>query len=169
MAPAVRSAVLSVDGSTAVTLTPMRNALAFAILPSQIGSMLLGLMGGLGTFIAMVGLFGVVSFTVSRRTTEIAIRMTLGASRKAIVRLVVADAGRLIVGGAFAGLALAWIVTMPLSAFLVSGVRPADPWSFGGAAVLLILASMAAIWNPVMRAVGIEPWKALKVDVGGDV
>jgi putative ABC transport system permease protein len=167
--PAVRSAVLSVDGSTAVTLTPMRNALAFAILPSQIGSMLLGLMGGIGTFLAMVGLFGVVSFTVSRRTTEIAIRMTLGASRNAIVRLVVADAGRLIVGGAFAGLLLSWIVTMPLSAFLVSGVRPADPWSFSGAAVLLILASMAAIWSPVMRAVGIEPWKALKVGAGGEV
>lgn len=161
---AVRSAVLSLDGSTAVTLTPMRNALAFALLPSQIGSMLLGLMGGLGTVLAMVGLFGVVSFTVSRRTPEIAIRMTLGASRNAVLLLVLKDAGRLILGGVFAGLVLAWIVTMPLSVFLVSGVRPADPWSFGGAAVLLLVASMAAIWSPAARAIGIEPWKALKME-----
>jgi putative ABC transport system permease protein len=162
--PAVRSAVLSVDGSAAVTVTPMRTALAFAILPSQIGSMLLGLMGGLGTILAMVGLFGVVSFTVTRRTAEIAIRLTLGASRKTVLLLVLRDAGRLILAGAIVGLVLAWIVTTPLSAFLVSGVTPADPWSFGGATVLLLAASIAAIWRPAMRAIGIEPWKALKAD-----
>ena len=162
--PAVRSAALSVDGSAAVTVTPMRTALAFALMPSRIGSMLLGLMGALGTILAMVGLFGVVSFTVSRRTAEIAIRMTLGASRKTVLLLVLRDAGRLIAGGAIAGLVLAWIVTTPLSAFLVSGVRPGDPWSFGGATVLLLAASIAAIWKPAMRAVGIEPWKALKGD-----
>ena len=162
--PAVRSAVMSVDGSAAITVTPMRTALGFAMLPSRIGSMLLGLMGGLGTILAMVGLFGVVSFTVSRRTAEIAIRMTLGASRRTVLLLVLRDAGRLIVGGVIAGLVLAWIVTTPLSAFLVSGVTPADPWSFGGATVLLMAASIAAIWKPAMRAVGIEPWKALKGD-----
>lgn len=162
--PAVRNAVLSVDGSAAVTVTPMRAALAFAMLPSRIGSMLLGLMGGLGTILAMVGLFGVVSFTVSRRTAEIAIRMTLGASRKTVLLLVLRDAGRLILGGAIAGLVMAWIVTTPLSTFLVSGVTTADPWSFGGATLLLMSASIAAIWRPAMRAIGIEPWKALKAD-----
>ena len=162
--PDVRNAVLSLDGSTAVSLTPMRTALAFAMLPSQIGSMLLGLMGALGTILAMVGLFGVVSFTVTRRTAEIAIRMTLGASRKTVLLLVLRDASRLILSGAIVGLALAWIVTTPLSAFLVSGVPPGDPWSFGGAIVLLVAASLAAIWRPAMRAIGIEPWKALKSD-----
>ena len=162
--PAVRNAVLAVDGSAAVTVTPMRTALAFAMLPSRIGSMLLGLMGGLGTILAMVGLFGVVSFTVSRRTAEIAIRMTLGASRKTVLLLVLRDAGRLIAAGAVAGLVLAWLVTTPLSAFLVSGVSTADPWSFGGAIVLLMAASVAAIWRPALRAIGIEPWKALKSD-----
>ncbi|HUR20183.1 MAG TPA: ADOP family duplicated permease [Vicinamibacterales bacterium] len=162
--PAVRSAVLSVDGSTAVTVIPMRTALAFALLPSRIGSLLLSLMGGLGTMLAMIGLFGIVSFTVSRRTAEIAIRMTLGASRKTVLLLVLRDAGRLILGGAIVGLVLAFLVTMPLSAFLVSGVTTADPWSFGGATVLLLTASVAAIWRPAMRAVGTEPWKALKTD-----
>jgi ABC-type antimicrobial peptide transport system permease subunit len=126
--------------------------------------MLLGLMGGLGTILAMIGLFGVVSFTVSRRTAEIAIRLALGASRKTVLLLVLRDVARLILGGAIAGLVLAWMVTTPLSSFLVSGVTTADPWSFGGATVLLVAASIAAIWRPAMRAIGIEPWKALKAD-----
>lgn len=164
LAPAVRDAVLSVDGSAAVRLTPMRSALAFAMLPSRMGSALLGLLGGVGTLLAMIGLFGVVSFTVSRRTAEIAIRMALGASREAVLLLVVKDAGRLIVAGVLAGLALAWLVTTPLSAFLVAGVSPADPWSFGGAALLLMMASLAAIWGPASRAIGIAPARALKLD-----
>jgi putative ABC transport system permease protein len=158
----VRDAVLSVDGSAAVTVTPLRTALAFAVLPSRIGSMLLGLMGGLGTILAMVGLFGVVSYTVSRRTAEIAIRMTLGASRKTVLLLVLRGAGRLIIGGLIAGLVLAAIVTTPLSAFLVSGVRTWDPLSFLGAVVLLAVAALAAVWRPALRAVAIEPWTALK-------
>ena len=59
---------------------------------------------------------------------------------------------------------LAFVVTMPLSAFLVSGVRPADPLSFAGAALLLIAASVAAVWRPVIRAMGIEPSNALKLE-----
>lgn len=162
--PAVRQAVLAADGSTAVTLTPMRQALAFAMLPSQMGSALLGLLGGLGTLLAMVGLFGVVSFAVSRRTAEIAIRMALGASRQAVLRLVLKDTGRLIGAGALVGLLLAWLVTMPLSAFLVAGVSPADPLAFAGATFLLTLASIAAIWRPATRATRIAPMTALKLE-----
>lgn len=162
--PAVRDAVLSVDGSAAVTVTPLRTALAFALLPSRIGSMLLGLMGGLGTILAMVGLFGVVSYTVSRRTPEIAIRMTLGASRKSVLLLVLRGAGRLILGGVIAGVVMAFVVTTPLSAFLVAGVPTWDPWSFLGAIVLLAGAAIAAVWRPALRAAGIEPWTALKGD-----
>ena len=160
--PAVRDAVLSVDGSAAVTVTPMRTALAFALLPSRIGSILLGLMGGLGTILAMVGLFGVVSYTVSRRTAEIAIRMTLGASRQTVLLLVLRGAGRLILSGVVVGVVLAWIVTTPLSNFLVSGVPTWDPVSFAGAIILLVAAALAAVWKPALRAVAIEPWTALK-------
>ena len=100
LAASVRAAILAADGSAAVTLTPMRSGLAFAMLPSQMGSAMLGLFGALGTTLAMVGLFGVISFAVSRRTAEIAIRVALGASRGNVLRLVLFDAGRLIASGA---------------------------------------------------------------------
>jgi len=164
VAPAVRDAVLGADGSAAVTLNSMRAALAFAMLPSQMGSTLLGLMGGLGMLLAMVGLFGVISFAVSRRTGEIAIRMALGASRGAVLTLVLGEAARLVVSGVAVGLLLAWLVTRPLSAFLVSGVDPGNPVVYAVAAGLLMLASLTAVWGPVIRAMGIAPGKVLKAE-----
>jgi putative ABC transport system permease protein len=160
----VRAAVLALDGTAAVGVTPMRQALAFAVLPSQMGSAILGTLGALGTLLAMVGLFGIVSFAVSRRTAEIAIRMALGASRQDVVRLVLADAGRLIAGGLAAGLALAWLITGPLSAFLVAGVSPSDGVSFLGAASVLTLACLGAVWAPCRRAIRIAPAAALKME-----
>ena len=147
-----------------MTLTPMRSGLAFAVLPSQMGSAILGLFGALGTTLAMVGLFGVISFAVSRRTAEIAIRVALGASRGNVLRLVLVDAGRLIASGLLIGLGLAWLVTTPLAAFLVAGVSPLDPLSFAGALAVLALASLAAVWGPAMRALNIVPSRALKTE-----
>jgi predicted permease len=164
IAPAVRKVVLDADGSAAVTLTPMRAALSFAILPSRMGSTLLGLLGSLGMVLAMVGLFGVVSFAVSRRTSEIAIRMALGASRAAVLRLVLRDAGRLVLGGVIVGLLLAWLLTKPLSAFLVAGVDPGDPVTFAVAGGTLLMASLAAMWGPAARAMRVAPAKVLKAD-----
>jgi len=164
VAPAVRGAVLAADSSAAVTLSSMRGALAFAVLPSQMGSAILGVLGSLGTLLAMVGLYGVVSFAVSRRTSEIAIRMALGASRQSVVRLVLEDAGRLVVAGLAVGLALAWLITGPLSAFLVSGVSASDTVSFAGAATVLTSACVAAIWPACRRAMRIAPAAALKVE-----
>ena len=105
----------------------MRESMVFAFVPSRIGAVLLGSMGGLGLLLAMVGLYGVMTFAVSRRTPEIGIRVALGASRPTILRMALHDGLALVGAGVAIGLAISVLVTRPLAAFLASGAPPAPP------------------------------------------
>ena len=164
MSTAVRDTILQMDSSAAVAVEPMTSAVAFAFLPSRIGAALVGVLGLLGAALAMVGLYGVVSYAVTRRTPEIGIRLALGAPRAAVVQLILYD-GIVLVGlGLLAGLGLALIVTRPLAAFLVAELPSRDPFSFAGSAILLLVTSLLASWSPARRATRVAPATALRAE-----
>ena len=115
----------------------------------------------LGVLLAAVGLFGVVSYTVSQRTREIGVRMTLGATRAGIARLVVGDGVRLVVIGIAVGLGGAVAATRLIQSLLF-GVSRVDPFAFGAGAVLLLAVALVACVVPMWRATAVDPVIAVR-------
>jgi ABC-type antimicrobial peptide transport system permease subunit len=160
--PAVRRVLGELEASAEVEIKTMRDHLSRAYWPSRIGAFVLGGLGLVGLVLTTVGLYGVLSYAVNRRTSEIGVRMALGASRQAVVRLVVRD-GLVLVGiGAALGTALALAATRPLQSFLAANVSASDPASFTAALLLTALIGAAASFLPAYRAATVEPMKALR-------
>src|SRR5688500_15396739 len=128
---------------------------------TRLGGQLFTLLGVVALFMAMVGLYGMIAFLMSRRTREIGIRMALGATRGAVLRQVMRESMRLTAMGIALGLGLA-VGTGQVLSSLLYGVSPADPWVLFGAAALLALAAIAATWLPARRALRAQPSAALR-------
>jgi len=158
----MRRVIGQLDVSTAVEVRTMRSALAFAFLPSRVGAIVVGSLGVLGLVLAMIGLFGVISFGASRRVREIAIRMSLGASRASVIGLVLRDASFVAGVGMALGIAASLAVTRPLAAFLVDGLSPHDPLSYLGTVAALAVVAIAASWIPAWRAARVDPVVVLR-------
>ena len=142
----------------------MRTALAFAMLPSQIGAAVLGGLGTLGLILATFGLYAIVAFNVTRRLGEIAIRSALGATRGRIIGLVIRDAAVLVTIGVTLGLGIAAFVTQPLTAWLVTGLSTTDPLSFAGTGVVFLVVAVLASWIPARQATRVSPVIAMRLE-----
>jgi predicted permease len=129
----------------------------------RVGATLAAAMGLLGLTLAVVGVYGVVSFAASQRTHEIGIRMALGADRRDILRLVLRQGLSLVMGGALLGVLLAWALTRSMAAVLV-GVSPTDPLTFVTATLLLTGIGLWACYSPARRAMRLDPMVALRYE-----
>ena len=163
VAPA-RAAILSRDRSAAVSdVTTMDEAVARALARPRFQSTLLALCAGVALMLAAAGIYGVMSYAVTRRTREIGLRLALGAPPEQVRRMVLSQSLRRVVLGVIAGLAGAAALTQ-LMAGLLYGVRPGDPVTFAAAVIVLAVVALLASAIPAWRASRIDPMTALRQD-----
>jgi len=161
---AVHAALRRVEPNAGLNVATLYSSIGLAFFPSQIGAALLGGIGVLGLVLATIGLYGVMVYSVSRRTREIGVRLALGANRREIALMVLASAAKLIVIGSAAGLLCAFFLLRPLALFLVPGLRPSDPVTYVAVAALLVLTGLVAAWGPARRAAAVDPMTSLRYE-----
>ena len=123
--------------------------------------LLVGLFAAAALALAAVGIYGVVAFSVTRRTQELGVRVALGAQRADVLRLVLGEGARMAAIGVVIGVGASLAVTRLLSSLLF-GITATDPATFAGVAVLLVLVTLAASYIPAHRAMGVDPMTALR-------
>jgi putative ABC transport system permease protein len=126
----------------------------------QIGASLAAILGGLGLTLAVIGLYGVVSYAVGRRVHEIGLRMALGASRASVFRMIYRQSVVIVAAGLAAGLAMALLVARAVGSMVVVSVW--DPATYLLVATILALAALASCYLPARRAMAVEPMVALR-------
>jgi predicted permease len=140
---------------------PAEDVAATTIAPTRIGALVLGAFGALALLLAAVGLYGVIAYSVSRRTREVGIRMALGAARGQVMRMVVFQGGRLALLGIGIGAIGAAAVARVLESLLY-GVSGLDPLAYAAAALLLLAVTFAANLVPAFTAARVDPMRALR-------
>ena len=125
--------------------------------------MSLGFFGALAVILAMTGLYGVMSYTVTERTTEIGIRMALGAQRTSITAMILSKAAKLLAAGLVLGAGVSLAAASAAGALLF-GLKPRDPATLAGAAAILAVVTIAASLIPSLRAARVNPIDSLRAD-----
>jgi len=165
LAQTVRETVRAVDPDLPiyglVTLDEHLAASVFALMPLRMGAGMATIQGVIGLSLAILGLYAVVSYGVTRRTREIGVRMALGATSLNVVQLVSREGLRLTLIGLGMGLVMAVVLALGLSR-VVFGVRAFDPVAFPAVIVALIATAALACWFPARRATKVDPMSALR-------
>jgi ABC-type antimicrobial peptide transport system permease subunit len=158
----IRKTILSVDPSLPIDgVDPLSGLLARSIAQERLVAQLATAFGVLALLLAAIGLYGLMTYTISRRTREIGLRIALGAQRGRVLRLVMMDAMRLVIVGLVLGVLVAYLSTGLLETQL-NGVKPGDPLSILVAAVVLMGSAIVAALFPALRASRVEPMVALR-------
>lgn len=160
----IRSTLKSVDPELALTdIRTMGDLVSVASARRRFQTTLLAIFAGIALLLALVGLYGLMAFSVNRRTREVGIRMALGAERRDVLLLVLRNAVMLVIIGLTAGLACTWVGTRLLRSFLF-GVSEHDPLTVIVVSLVLIICGLIAALVPARRAASIDPMQALRTE-----
>ena len=163
-ASAVKDAIHAVDSDQPVyNVRSMRDVEAASLSPQRLQIALIGFFAALALVLACMGIYGVMAYSVAQRTSEIGVRMALGAQTHSVLGLVLSEGLRLALLGAGIGLAGSLFAARLLSGMLF-GVTPSDPLTFTGVAVVLIVVAMVACYVPARRATRVDPLVALRYE-----
>ena len=160
--PQVREIVRTLNANLPMTeAMPLAEVTAIGLVPQRIAAAVAGSLGLVGLLLAAIGVYGVTSYAVSRRTHEIGIRVALGADQRGVLRLVLRQGLTLAGIGVGIGVAIAAVGSRVLGGLLF-GVPPVDPLTFGGACALFAVVTLVATYIPARRATAVDPMVALR-------
>jgi putative ABC transport system permease protein len=159
--PGIRRALSELDSGARFQLYGYQDLIRDSLLRERIMALLAGGFGVLAALLSAIGLYGVVSYVMARRRGEIGIRVALGAGRREILTMVLADSGRLAIQGLAVGLVLA-LIAGSFAGKLLFGVKPYDPATLVAASALMIMVALAASYLPAWRASRLDPMGALR-------
>jgi predicted permease len=160
---AVRAEIARLDAGKFVDVQPMSQAVSAALVPARVGAIVTGSFGAVGALLAMMGIYGLVAFSVSERTREIGIRKAVGASTASVVRLMMSGMMLPAGVGVAGGIALGILGARALAGFIV-GVPAYDPLTISVTVGLVLGTVILASALPALRAAKIDPLVTLKVD-----
>lgn len=161
VASALNRMLTGIDSSLPFTLHTWPDALALVLFPARIATATLGVMGLLAAMLAIIGIFGMATYTVSRRMRELGIRVALGAHRAQLMRSALGRPLLVLVSGSGAGLVLG-VLASRLLAYLVYEATPRDPLVLLGALAAMTLIGLIATWIPARRALAVNPAQLLR-------
>jgi predicted permease len=160
---AIRSALREVDAALPVYIQTRYNALDTALFGPRMATLALGVLGGMGAILAVVGIFGMAAYSVSKRLRELGIRVALGGQRKEVLQAALGRAFKLLAYGSAAGLVLGILASRVL-AFIVAQATPRDPLVLAGVVFAMALLGLLATWIPARRALSVDPLRLLRED-----
>lgn len=162
--PAVRQAIRTLDPAVPILDSQtMADYMTVPLFSARLTGVLLGVFGGLALALAMVGLYGVIAYSVAQRTREIGIRVALGANRASVLLLVIGHGLKLTLIGSVIGLVAAFAVTRLIQSFLF-GISATDPVTFAAATLLLVTIACLACYLPARSASRVDPMVALRYE-----
>ena len=163
VAAAIRATLREIEPGLPVDIQTWTRRMDFALFPSRVATVALGILGVMGAMLSITGIFGMAAYSVSKRLRELGIRIALGAQRAEILRAALGRAVRLLAIGSAAGLLLGILATRVL-AYIVYQASARDPLVMAGVVLAMSLLGVLATWIPAQRALSVDPLILLRED-----